>query len=403
MAHPLDDHPMRHLFKAPRSSSRRASSWDRSGGNFDCVQVGPGERFPLLEVDGVGCITRIYVALAAHELTDHRDAILRCWWDGEATPSVEVPLGDFFGVCHGRIREYASAFTTVNPGMGGSPGLNAYFPMPFADGARIEVENRAGANLGGLMGVIWYHVEYEVFEEPPGDDVLRFHAQYRQQRPTVAAMEPADVQLHDGVNLDGAANYVALEAQGQGQMVGLVLEIDNMAGGWYGEGDDMVFVDGDTWPPRIHGTGHEEVFGAGACPVVEFSRPYAGFHLVEHDDFRGLVGMYRWYVPDPIRFDRSLRWTIEHGHANNFANDYSSVAYWYQREPHASFPELPGRDAMRPPLPDGFDQVRAAVIEAMIKLAGPAENLARIATFAEPYYRGEFDLALEHVHALDLP
>ena len=134
---------------------------------------------------------------------------------------------------------------------------------------------------------------------------------------------------------------------GPGQMVGLVLEVDNVAGGWYGEGDDMVFVDGDPWPPRIHGTGHEEVFGAGACVLRQYAGPYSGVHLVESPEYRGLVGMYRWYVADPIRFDESLRWTVEHGHANNFANHYASVAYWYQDLPHAPFPPLPARDAMR--------------------------------------------------------
>ena len=401
--HPLDDHPLRHLLAAPRASTHRSSSWDRSGGNDDFVRIGPGDRATLLEVEGAGCVNRIYAALAAHELTDHRDAILRCWWDGEATPSVEVPLGDFFGLAHGRMREYRSFFTAVNPGMGASPGMNAYFPMPFATSARIEVENRADQALGGVLGMFWFHVEYETYSAPPPDDVLRFHAQYRQERPTTAAMEPANTQLHGGVNLDGAENYVALEATGRGQMVGLVLEIDNVAGGWYGEGDDMVFVDGDTWPPRIHGTGHEEVFGAGACVLREYAGPYSGVHLVEHDDFSGLVAMYRWYVADPIRFERSIRWTIEHGHANNFANGYTSVAMWYQDEPHGTFPALPDRDAMRPPLPPDFDEVRLAVLTGMARLAGPAEDLRRVARFAEPYYRGEFELARERLAELDLP
>jgi D-arabinan exo alpha-(1,3)/(1,5)-arabinofuranosidase (non-reducing end) len=402
MAHPLDDHPLRTLFRAPRSATRRASSWDRTGGNEDYVRIAPGEAHTLLDEAGAGCVTRIYVALIAPEPTDFRDGILRCWWDGEDTPSVEVPVGDFFGVTHGRIREYASFFTAVNLGMGSSPGMNAYFPMPFGAGARIELENRADSPLGGPLGLVWYHVEYETFAEPPPADVLRFHAQYRQERPTTPATEPANVQLHPGVNLDGAAKYVALEATGRGQMVGLVLEVDNVAGGWYGEGDDMVFVDGEAWPPRLHGTGHEEVFGSGACPLREYAGPYSGFHLVASPDYRGPVGMYRWYVADPIRFDRSLRWTIEHGHANNFANDYSSVAYWYQAEPHAPFPALPARDAMRPPLPDGFADVRRQVIAGMVELVGPAENLARMATFTEPYVRGEYDLALARLRALDL-
>jgi hypothetical protein len=401
MGHPLDDHPLRSLFNAPRAVTARASSWDRTGGNDDFIRVPAGETATLLEVDGPGCVTRIYVALAAHELTDHRDAILRCSWDGEETPSVEVPLGDFFGVAHGRVRSYSSFFTAVNPGMGASPGMNAYFPMPFGTGARIELHNRADVPLGGPLGMVWYHIEYEAYRDDLPDDVLRFHAQYRQERPTTPAMEPRDTQLHGGVNLDGAPNYVALDARGAGQMIGLVLEIDNIAGGWYGEGDDMVFVDGEAWPPRLHGTGHEEIFGAGACVLEEFARPYSGVHLIERKTYSGLVGMYRWYVADPIRFDRSIRWTVEHGHANNFGNDYSSVAYWYQTEPHAPFPDLPDRDAMRPPLPPDFDAVRLEVLSGMARLAGPAENFERMATFTEPYYRGDFDLALQRLRALD--
>ena len=165
----------------------------------------------------------------------------------------------------------------------------------------------------------------------------------------------------------------------------------------------MVFVDGDTWPPRIHGTGHEEVFGAGACVLREYAGPYSGVHLIEHDDFSGLVAMYRWYVTDPIHFQRSIRWTIEHGHANNFANGYASVAMWYQDEPHGAFRALPERDAMRPPLPGDFDEVRLAVLTGMARLAGPAEDLRRVARFAEPYYRGDFELAKRRLAELDEP
>jgi hypothetical protein len=400
-SHPLDDHPWRALFRAPRAGVRRSSSWDRTGANQDFVRVEAHETQVLLDHDGPGCVTHLYLAVAGAEITDLRDGILRCYWDGETSPSVEVPVGDFFAVTNGRIREHRSHFVAVNPGMGAGPGLNTYFPMPFSTHARIELENRADQAFGGLLGALWFHVDYEVYDEPLPADVLRFHAQYRQERPTVPAVEPRDVTLHDAANLDGAENYIALDASGRGQMVGLVLGIDNHGGGWYGEGDDMVFVDGDVWPPRIHGTGHEEIFGAGACVLREYAGAYSGFHLIESSDFSGLVGMYRWFVPDPIRFDSSLRWTIEHGHANNFANDYCSVAYWYQSEPHADFPALPERDAMRPPLPSGFDEVRLQVIAAMARLAVPPPDFARMATFADPYYRGEFALALERIAELD--
>jgi len=399
--HPLHTHPMRSLFTRTGARSRRSSSWDRTGGNMDFAVVGPGETATLLEHDGPGCVTHLYCALAFPELTDYRDAILRCWWDGEQTPSVEVPLGDFFGLAHGRIRLMQSALVAVNPGFGSSHGLHAYFPMPFATGARITVEHRGDAALGGALPAFWYHVDYETYDAPLPADALRFHAQFRQERPTVAVGKRPNVQLHGGINLDGLENYVALEAQGEGQMAGLLLEINNIGGGWYGEGDDMVFVDGDAWPPAIHGTGTEEIFGGGACPVREFAGPYHGFHLIESPDYAGLVGAYRWFVHDPIRFTRSLRWTVEHGHANNFANDYASVAYWYQSEPHAPFPMLPARDALRPPLPAEYPEARerffAAVFEAMRSFPGAA--IYEVAALGESFYAGRFAETLERLAA----
>jgi len=398
--HPLQHHPLRTLFTLTGARSRRASSWDRSGGNRDYVVVGPGETATLFEHEGPGCITHVYCALAFPELTDYRSAILRCYWDGEPTPSVEVPLGDFFALAHARIRLLRSALISVNPGLGASHGLNAYFPMPFATGVRITLEHRGQQPLGGLFPALWYHIDYETFDQPPSAEALRFHAQWRQERPTVAVGPQPNVQLHDAVNLDGAANYVALEAGGAGQMVGLLLQINNIAGGWYGEGDDMVFVDGESWPPAIHGTGTEEIFGGGACPSREYAGPYHGFHLIESPDYAGLVGAYRWFVHDPIRFTRSLRWTVEHGHANNFANEYASVAYWYQTEPHAPFPSLPEPDALRPPLPPVYEEARAAFSAALLQAlqALPDQGpLYRVAAVGEDFYAGRFADALERL------
>jgi hypothetical protein len=397
--HPLEHHPLRSLFTLTGGRSRRASSWDRSGGNRDFITVGPGETATLMEHDGPGCITHVYCALAFPELTDYRDAILRCFWDGEATPSVEVPLGDFFGLAHARIRLMHSALTAVNPGLGASHGLSAYFPMPFATGARITLEHRGDAPLGGLFPALWYHIDHEVYDQPPPADALRFHAQWRQEKPTVAVGPQPNVQSHEGINLDGAENYVALDATGAGQMVGLLLQINNIAGGWYGEGDDMVFVDGERWPPSLHGTGTEEIFG-GACPAREYAGPYHGFHLIESPDYAGLVGAYRWFVHDPIRFTRSLRWTVEHGHANNFANEYASVAYWYQTEPHAAFPALPARDHLRPPLPPVYTEARAEFSAAFLKALQALPDQAalyRIAGVGEVFYAGRFAEALQRL------
>jgi len=281
----------------------------------------------------------------------------------------------------------------VNPGFGSSHGMHAFFPMPFATGARITLEHRGDRPLGGALPALWYHVDWEEYDAPPPPETLRFHAQWRQERPTAAVAPQPNVQLHGARNLDGAENYVALDATGAGQMVGLHLEINNVAGGWYGEGDDMVFVDGDAWPPAIHGTGTEEIFGGGACPTREYAGPYHGFHLIESPaDWSGLVGAYRWFVNDPIRFTRSLRWTVEHGHANNFANEYASVAYWYQTEPHAPFPALPARAALRPSLPADYAEARDAFMGAVteaVRTFSPTE-MHRLAALGEPFYAGRF-------------
>lgn len=393
--HPVQDVAFRSWLRPRPVETCRSSSWDRSGANDDFVRVHPGETVVLLDEAGPGCVTHLYCAMVGPELTDHRDAILRCYWDGEETPSVEVPLGDFFALCHGRVRCFQSALVAVNPGMGASFGLNAYFPMPYQS-ARITIENRGSRLLGGPLGCLWFHVDHQRYAQPLPEGTLRFHASYRQERPTVPACEPVDTPLHAGTNTDGRENYVALDAAGQGHLVGILLEIDNIAGGWYGEGDDMVFVDDDVWPPRLHGTGTEEVFGGGACPIAEYAGPFTGFHLVERPDFSGLVGMYRWYVNDPISFRTSLRWTIEHGHANNFANDYSSVAYWYQTGRTAPLPPLPDRDALLPPLPPEYEEARVATFAWM---AGHLDDLAAVAHVAVPFYEGRFALALERARA----
>ena len=408
-AHPLFRHAFSDLLVGRGASSRRASSWDRSGGNRDFLTIGPGETAVLLDESGPGCVTHLYCAMVLPDLRDYRNAVLRCFWDGATAPSVEVPLGDFFALAHARTRELQSAFVAVNPGVGSTYGLNAYFPMPFASGARVTLENRGSAPLGGALGALWFHVDYELYDAPLPVGVDRFHACYRQERRTAAVGGRPNVTHHDGRNVDGSENYVALDTAGAGRMVGLVLEIENRQGAtWYGEGDDMVFIDGGRWPPSIHGTGTEEIFGGGACPAREYAGPYSGFHLVESERFDGLVGMYRWYVHDPIHFSRSLRWTIEHGHANNFANAYASVAYWYQ-SPRAVLPPLPPHDELEPPLDGRYDAARdalfAAARRALQAMATDPDRAAKRLFAAcragDPLYRGDFAAAIAAIQRLD--
>ena len=150
--------------------------------------------------------------------------------------------------------------------------------------------------------------------------------------------------------------------------------------------------------PR-HGYGRD--LWRWSLPDREYAGPYHGFHLIESPDYSGLVGAYRWFVHDPVRFTRALRWTVEHGHANNFANEYASVAYWYQTEPHAPFPLLPARDALRPPLPAVYEEARtaffAAAREALKTL--PSPEVYRIAGIGELFYAGRFEEVLPRLRA----
>jgi D-arabinan exo alpha-(1,3)/(1,5)-arabinofuranosidase (non-reducing end) len=350
----------------------RISSWDQTGGNKDCVTVDPGEDKVLAEIKGPGSIRHIFVGTTTPARTFLRELVLRMYWDGEKEPSVEVPLGDFFLTGHeAYVRHLSSTFVVINPGTSGlgSHGYNSYFPMPFGNGARITLENQTDRKSAQFC----YQIEYESYHQPLASDVGRFHAQWRRENPTrsTAAAANKNKVLWEGANKDGQCNYVILEAEGKGHLLGFLLNIDNAQEGWYGEGDDMIFIDGETWPPRYHGTGTEEIFGGGACPNHEYAGPYSGFHMTENKggkNFAGKVSLFRWFVHDPVRFQKSIRWTIEHGHANNFENDYSSVAYWYQLEPHAPFPRLPAPQERLSLMPEEYFKARTLLFSTQDQL-----------------------------------
>ena len=337
--------PLDTLFILKNSKTARISSYDRSGGNHDWVVIAPGETKVLAEISGAGVIRRFYMAPLAADRMRYRKITLRMYWDGEKDPSVEVPLGDFFGSGLGTLRYFKSLVVNVNPGFQGwdFDAMVNYLPMPFERNARITVEN--DGKVPGLL--LWYHIDYEQY--PGGnlpDDVGRLHAQWRRSiHPTIPPGVSKNTTLGNDTakNTTGEDNFVILDAEGQGSYVGLFLIVDNVQGGWYGEGDDMIFVDGAKWPPTYPGTGHEEIFNSGCCPDTEFWGPYTGFYLIENykADFGGKNLMYRFYVNDPVRFEKSIRVTVEHGHDNNFDNDYTSTAFWYQKEPHKVFPPLP--------------------------------------------------------------
>ncbi len=352
------------LMRPRMGRRRRASSWDRSGRNADRLQLAPGETVSIADIRGAGCIRHIWMTIASNEPAYLRRIVLRAYWDGEDEPSVETPVGDFFGVGHGRVSNFWSL--PLNMVTGGRPeqenraAMNCWFPMPFARSARITVQNEGKEQVRAL----YFYVDYEEYDQLP-NDFLRFHAQWRRQYPTPPSVQIVDrslnfAKVNELVNLDGRGNYVILEAEGRGHYVGCVLSIDHINPipnfGWFGEGDDMIFIDGEPTPSLV-GTGTEDYFcAAWGYPHGHNSMPYHGISLAGPTDdsaapYSGKWTMYRFHIEDPIMFTRSIKVTIEHGHGNCHANDYSSVAYWYQTEPHAKFPPLPPVE-QRLPIPD---------------------------------------------------
>ncbi len=343
---------------------RRVSSWDRSGGNRDFLILQPGERRAFAEIDGAGCVKHVWITTMPLQPEPHDlcGLVLRAFWDGEDTPSVEAPLGDFFGVGFGLRRNFVSLPLQMSPEDGRS--MNCWFPMPFAAGARLEIENQ-----GAVPRVFYFYVDYE--EYAALDPALaRFHAWWNRLNPSAGTAREkgyAEADYADlgarlrgpwlETNLDGARNYTILDARGEGQYVGCVLNVDvfeRQLNDWYGEGDDMIFVDDEPWPPRLHGTGTEDYFNTAFCPTQEYQAPYHGLTVYSGTPewpWSGKNSMYRFHVEDPIRFERRIRVTIETGHDNALANDYSSVAYWYQRGRREPLPPLPPL-AERLPRPD---------------------------------------------------
>ena len=312
---------------------RRASSWDKTGGNRDYISLGPGETALIADIKDAGMITHIWITTYGKEEFSLRKLLLRMFWDGEENPSVLVPVGDFFGMGQGMTKNFVSLPLQMSPQDG--HGFNCFFPMPFGKGARIEVTNECSA----AVKYFFYYIDYEE-HEAMGDDMGRFHAQWRRENPTVAVDPPQD---RDKVNLDGKENYVILEAEGHGHYVGCNLNVNSNVKMWYGEGDDMIFIDGDEMPTLV-GTGTEDYFNAAWGPREEQDALYHGYHHVSYAggrDWSGKNSMYRLHIEDPIYFEKSIKVTIEHGHANARANDLSSTAYWYQSEPHKAFGILP--------------------------------------------------------------
>ena len=291
------------------------SSEDPRRRNDDFRRLAPGDTLTLVDHRGAGIVRRWWLTIAPrNDVAIQRQLIVRAFWDDETTPSIEVPVSDFFGMGFGEWRDFVSLPLNMTSG-----GYNSYWAMPFRRHARITVENRSTVTIDRF----YYNVDVEAVDRLP-DDVLYFHAQFR--RTTSVAGTPVTV----------------LEARGRGHYVGTLLAMQPRYGRSLGylEGNERVFVDGDS-TPRVLGTGTEDYFSSGwYFDTGPYSAPYHGATIV--DTLTGRINAYRWHIEDPIPFTRRLAFTIEHGGTNDAPNtDYSSVAYWYQTHPHAPFPPLP--------------------------------------------------------------
>lgn len=289
------------------------------------VTIDPGETFTMAEIEGPGAIQQIWMTPTGN----WRFSIIRIYWDDETEPSVEAPVGDFFGMGWNEYAHLNSLPVTVNPGS----AFNCFWVMPFRKKARITMTNINDEHPMNL----YYQVNYTLTDVP--EDAAYFHAQFRRTK----VNETSDYTIVDGI-------------KGEGHYVGVYLAWQVNNNGWWGEGEIKFFMDGDTRFPTIIGTGTEDYFLGSYNfdrhgKYVTYTTPFAGLVQVlppEQTYKSGQrFGMYRWHVMDPIRFKKDLRVTIQdlgwrHGHRYlPQQSDISSTTFWYQKEPHAPFPALP--------------------------------------------------------------
>ena len=325
--------------RAQNYKSLKQSSYDRTGGNRDSWNIPAGGVLEVFNAQGPGAISHIWFTIAARSGDHLKELVLRGYWDGSAKPSVEAPIGDFFGLNLNTYQIYQSEYLACSPGK----SLNCYFAMPYRQSARFTVTNEGKQEVGSFYS----NIDYMTVPSLPAD-ALYFHAQYRQSAPCVPVASQGPK-----LNLDGKLNYVYMETRGRGHLMGVTLGVLQNANGWWGEGDDMIFID-DESKPAITGTGSEDYFlgswdFGGRDGAQPFGHSMYGAPLIANAERTGgRYCCYRWHGDNPVTFERYLKHTMEHGHANDRGDNFFSVAYWYQAAPYTDFPPLPPVEARIP-------------------------------------------------------
>lgn len=319
MADPVKDKDKRNIANAAYPARDLGQTWKVN----PYIKIAGGEVFTIAEMDGPGAIQHIWMTPTGN----WRSTIIRIYWDGETTPSVEAPVGDFFCMGWGQYAPLSSLAVCVNPGS----AFNCYWTMPFRKSCKITMENILDEEM-----TLYYQIDYTLTDVP--EDAAYFHAQFRRTNSNLTS----DYTMIDGI-------------KGKGHYVGTYMAWGVNNNGWWGEGEIKFFMDGDSKFPTICGTGTEDYF----CGSYNFDRngkynefctPYAGLHQVIRPD--GLYtsqqrfGLYRWHIADPIRFEKELRITIQDlgwksgGRYLPQKSDIASVVFWYQTEPHNPFPKF---------------------------------------------------------------
>jgi hypothetical protein len=341
------------IYKIKKGKTLRQSSWEKNGRNADWWAFQPGETLVIADIKGPGKITHLWFTTGMN----YREVLIKITWDNSDHPSILVPYGDFFCLGHGIVNSFQNMFfacsTRNNNKMNTGCAMNCYLPMPFRERAVVEL-----VNLSKNIHRQYFYVDYELYDDVselgPEEEMGYLHAEFHRENPFGGWGH--DIKVNSAcaniVNKEETAwnnNYVILETKGKGHYIGCNYSVTNFQGTWWGEGDDMIWVDGYKWPPDLHGTGSEDYLNQ-AWGMQDNAHLRNGSSIYEHNT-DGYQTSYVFHVENPVRFQEEIKVTIEFGHGNHLRNEVSTVAYWYANKP-TKVKDCPPREKLLPVMKD---------------------------------------------------